>query len=45
MYVHLGLSTKAEENAKVAIITDMEGPPRKATTQGRAVVKQQLVRF
>lgn len=45
MCIHLGMSIKAEENDKVAIITDIKGPPCKAMAQGRAVVKQQPVRF
>lgn len=45
MCIHLGMPIKAEENDKVVIITDMEGPPRKAMAQARTVVKQHLVRF
>lgn len=39
MCIHLGMSIKAEENDKVATITDMEGLSCKATAQGRAAVK------
>lgn len=45
MCIHLGMPIKAEENDKVVIITDMEGPPCKAMAQARTVAKQQLVRF
>lgn len=45
MCIHLGMSIKAEENDKVAVTADMEGPPCKAMAWGRAAVKQQLVRF